>query len=146
MKLLGEFVKGQSVCFSGRFDGPTLPHWITILRILSAGAAKVVVPILDYHGRRFPASRVRQVFEEAAALSGFTQCVSAMVNTTHFAAITVEEYTQYGCTRYISGNDKVLNRIELLGLPCMYLEPAYNMHASEYGTRSDENPSIKITA
>ena len=132
MFLPKDYVKNKKVLFSGRFDVPHLAHWVSVMRILHMGASKVVIVVLNYEGRTWPAQRAAQFFDEVVYLSDLQTIVEVRINNTHFAKITKKEFELYDCTRYIAGNNEVLHHIDSLGIRCVYMEPAYNIHASRY--------------
>lgn len=117
------------VLFSGRFDPPHPGHVISILR-LHAKYGHVVVPVLDYKGRAWPASYCKQVFDECFAhLKGD---IEVLINRTHFGEMTCDELKTYKCGLYASGNMSVIKHIEGLGMPCLYVDRAFNYEAHLY--------------
>ena len=117
------------VLFSGRFDPPHPGHVVSILR-LHAKYGHVVVPVLDYKGRVWPASYCKQVFDECFAhLHGD---IEVLINRTHFGAITCDELESYGCDLYASGNVVVIKHVESLGMPCIYVDRAFSYEAHLY--------------
>ena len=132
MNLPGEYVKDKIVCFSGRFDIPHLGHWLTVLRLLEMGAAKVKIIALDYEDRIWYIQKVKQFFDEVIYLSGHDKYVEVIINKTHFAEMTKTEWETYGCDVYASGNNTVLEHMNGIGVKTVYMDPAYNIHASNY--------------
>jgi cytidyltransferase-like protein len=116
------------VLFSGRFDPDHKGHWTTILKLLRV-FDKVLVVILDYPERRFPALESKRSFETQAILSGFFDRVQVVINKTHFAKITIEEWESYHCQVYAGGNPEVNDHIGSLGIPVYEQERSGNISA-----------------
>ena len=121
--------RGLRVLFSGRFDPPHPGHVVTILR-LHAKYGHVVVPILDYADRRWPASYCKQVLDEC--FDHLKGDVEVRINATHFAEITCDELDAYECDLYAAGNVKVIKHVESLGMKCVYVDRAFDYEAHSY--------------
>lgn len=117
--------------FSGRFDRFHAGHWISILRLLKE-FPKVIVVILDYPGRRWPTSYIKQIFDELVELSDLKNRVEILINSTHFAKIKKIEWEALGADIYASGNMEVLKHIDTLGVPTIYVDRAFDFEASNY--------------
>lgn len=117
----------MKVLFSGRFDPPMVSHVCTIKRLLKE-YGQVEVVLLKYPERRWPSSYCWQIFKEI--FEG--QAVSIKINDTHFAEITEDELNKFTFDIYASGNHKVLKHIEKFNIPVLYVERAYDYHASMY--------------
>ena len=120
----------QTVLFSGRFNVPHPGHWLSILRLLKT-FKRVVVVVLDYEGRMYPACYSQQVFGEMVDLSGLGDRVDIEINTTHFGEIDQEELDSFGCHAYAAGNIDVLHHVSSM-MPCVYIDRAYDYAASNY--------------
>jgi len=117
--------------FSGRFDLIHLGHWLTILRLLDK-AKTVKVIILDYKDRNWPAFMVKQMLDETIVRSGMFENIKTEINNVHFGEITKQQLDSYNGNLFVAGNIEVLKHVSSLGFPCMYLEPAFGIHASRY--------------
>ena len=113
---------------SGKFDPCHVGHICNILRIASK-CEKLKVIVLDYPERRFSINYTMKVFEEFFSHVEFE--IEFIVNTTHFAEVTMKELQGYGCDRYFGGNHKVLRHIEKLGFPIEYIERSYDYSARD---------------
>jgi hypothetical protein len=115
--------------FSGRFDPDHGGHWTTILKLLKV-FDEVLVVVLDYPERRFPAIDSKIHFDSMAILSGITEYeLKVVINHTHFAKLTWEEWESFECDVYAGGNQEV------------------NKHMCNLGVRVyDQERSTKISA
>jgi len=121
-------MSSKKVLFSGRFDICHPGHICQIIRLAKKyGTVKVV--ILDYPERRFSISYTMMIFKEIFA--DIKLNVEFIVNKTHFAEITKEEVYMYDCDIYASGNQKVLRHMEVIGVPCIFVEAAYQYSARD---------------
>lgn len=123
----------MKVLFSGRFDEPHPGHWMTILKLLMV-FNDVVVVILDYPERTRTAKQVKRDFESMAVLSGeevFSHLL-VLINTTHFAKLTREEWDAYGCDVYAGGNIDVNNHMTDIGVPVYEQERSSDYSARNY--------------
>jgi len=122
--------KDKIVLFSGRFDPPHIGHLCTIIK-LAQKYGVVKVPILDHPERRFPVIYCKKMIEDV--LNKTKLDVKFSVNNIHFGRITKEEIDKYKpFDLYISGNLAVLRHVETIGIPCEYVDTAYQFKASSY--------------
>ena len=100
--------------FSGRFDPDHSGHWTTILKLLKIFDSVLVV-VLDYPERRFPAVETKYHFDSMAVLSDIPQSrLKIIINKTHFAKLSIKEWNSYGCDVYAGGNPDV--NLHMIGL------------------------------
>ena len=130
---------GKSIkyLFSGRFEPPHPGHWVSVLRLLEKGANQVVIVVLDYPGRKHPASYAAQIFKEMIDLSNFNESVSVVCNKTHFGKIGLPELKTFNCDVYVSGNMDVLKHVDDLGVSVKYIDRAYDYAASNYVLKTE---------
>jgi phosphopantetheine adenylyltransferase len=121
-------LEDKTVLFSGRFDDFHKSHIATIQR-LGQKYKKVLVVILDHPEQYYPVTYRKQAIVEILGNSRGSYEVS--VNSIHFGEITKEELDKFGADVYASGNLKVLKHIENLGMECLYVERAYEDHATD---------------
>ena len=118
--------------FSGRFDSAHLGHWATILKLCKIFDSVLVV-ILDYEGREYPASYIRRVYETLAALSVISlRELDFRVNTTHFAEISKSEWQVFGCDIYAGSNETVNEHMTTLGVPVYDTGRSFDFSARNY--------------
>lgn len=115
-----------TVCFSGRFDQPHVGHIIQIMR-LGQKFDRVVIPVLDYEGQKYPVAYRVDVLQEALSMAKGNYFVFA--NNDHFAKI--EKHRCPCMDVYASGNMECLKHMEKLGYNILYVDRAYDYGATE---------------
>lgn len=118
----------KTVLFSGRFDDVHKSHIASIQR-LGQKYKKVVVVMLDHREQYYPVTYRMQALVEI--LGNSKGNYEVVVNKVHFGEITKEELDAFGVDVYAGGNLKVLKHIESLGMECIYVERAYEDHATD---------------
>lgn len=121
-------MKDKTVIFSGRFDDFHKSHIATIQR-LGQQFKKVIVALLNHRDQYYPISYRKQAIVEI--LGNSKGDYEVIVNDIHFGEITKEELDKFGADMYAGGNLKVLKHIESLGMECLYVERAYEDHATD---------------
>lgn len=122
---------------SGRFDPPHLGHYLTIDKIAKE-FPDLKVFVLDYPGRRFPVSYIKEIFEELFEGTN----VKIIINKIHFGKIEkwqIERFDKMYKSPfdiYCGGNLVVLRHLEEMGVKTKYFDREYQFAASEY---SDPN-------
>jgi phosphopantetheine adenylyltransferase len=113
--------------FSGRFDPPHIGHLMTIIDLCKR-FQKIVIVVLDYSGRQDCSASMAVLIFETLFEDFLPQIcankIECVVNHTHMAEISVEEYEDLlesvGATRansiYLSGNPEVLDHMEEIGI------------------------------
>lgn len=115
-----------TVCFSGRFDQPHVGHIIQIMR-LGQQFNRVIIPVLDYEGQRYPVQYRVDVLREALLMAKGNYDVFS--NKDHFAKIKKENCPKMDF--YASGNMSCLLHMEQLGYKVIYVDRAYDYGATE---------------
>ena len=113
---------------SGRFDFPHAGH-IRTIQLLASDYDSVVVAILDYPEQKWPLCYRRRIFEE---IFWDYKNVKVLSNKTHFGEMTLAEWKTYKCDYYAAGNFEVLNHMESIGVPCIYVDRPYQISARYY--------------
>jgi cytidyltransferase-like protein len=117
-------------CFSGRFDCVHPGHIATILRI-SALFDKVVIVVLDYKNRVFPAKYAVSILEEI--LSGCHGSFEILINSTHFGKITKKQLRKLPkFDVWCGGNFGVFRHMTKIGVPARWFDRAYHYSAGDY--------------
>ena len=120
--------KTESVALiSGRYDPVHIGHIVTIHR-LAREFDRVIVVILDYPEREYPAKYVGQIMTEV--LCGSRGSFDICVNNTHFGKITREELDEWDFNVYVAGNMQVLKHIESMGYDVKWMDRAYHYEAT----------------
>ena len=115
--------------FSGRFDPVHTGHIVSLLR-LTKRYRKLIIVILWYKNRRYPACLSKQIIEEVFSYVPYCD-VKVYINRTHFGKITKNEMDSFGqYDEYIAGNFKVLEHMESMGIPTYYTDRAYLYRAT----------------
>jgi len=116
-----------TVLFSGRFDPPHCGH---ISNILSLGMRyrRVLVVVLNHPEQDFPITYRIEVLKDILSKSKGEYEVSE--NYIHFSDITIEEFQKYGADVYAAGNMAVIKHMESLGVPCVWVNRAYEYEAT----------------
>ena len=112
---------------SGRYDPTHIGHLITIHR-LSKEFKKVIVVILDYKEREYPAQYAKQIFNEIFSYSKGNYEI--YINNDHFGKITKEKLDKWKFDVYIAGNMAVLKHIESMGYEVKWMDRAYHYEAT----------------
>jgi len=107
----------KTVLFSGRFDDVHKSHIASIQR-LGQKYKKVVVVMLDHREQYYPVTYRMQALVEI--LGNSKGNYEVVVNKVHFGEITKEELDAFG-----------VKHIESLGMECIYVERAYEDHATD---------------
>ncbi|MBD3293847.1 MAG: adenylyltransferase/cytidyltransferase family protein [Armatimonadia bacterium] len=113
------------VLFSGRFDRPHCGHVATIVK-LSKEFDQVVVVVLRYDGEHYPSHYRKDVLDWCVPDN-----VLLMINDTHFAEITREEWETFGCDVYAGGNEEVNEHMRLIGVPVYHVDRSFGYAASD---------------
>jgi len=113
----------KTVLFSGKFSIVHSGHISTIMN-LAAEFGKVKVVILDYEGRETTVDAALKVFYSIFKYSFLD--VKFYVSKIHFGKITLDQLRDYEpFDIYASGNMKVLNWIESLGIITHYVPRSF---------------------
>ena len=117
----------QVALISGRYDPLHVGHVATIHR-LAREFEKVIIVILDYKEREYPAKYVKQILDEILSYS--VGNYEIYINTTHFGKITKEELDVWNFDVYVAGNMQVLKHIESMEYRIKWMDRAYHYEAT----------------
>lgn len=117
----------QVALISGRYDPGHIGHIVTIHR-LAKEFKKIIVVILDYKEREYPAQYTKQIFGEILSYS--TGNYEIHINNTHFGKITQEELDEWRFDVYAAGNMEVLKHIESMGYDVKWMDRSYHYEAT----------------
>jgi len=116
------------VIFSGRFDPPHPGHIATAQR-LGKRFKHVLIPVLDYPERSYPADYVVQIFEEI--LGNSKGSYEVFTNKDHFAKITIERLELFPkFNLYAAGNLETLKHMESLGYEVLWVDRPFHYEAT----------------